>query len=246
VAGDWIKVEHATLDKPEVAYFAELLGMNVDEALGILLRFWVWLDRNARNGCVTHVTQMSLDKTMHCEGFTGALVTVKWVELDTDACTLHVPNFERHNENSSKTRTSNAERQARYRDKHRNKSNAISNVTSNAVTLPEKRREDKELKSIGRFTPDCSPGFQRFWAAYPNHSNRRKNRAACVVLWNRLSLESKADLVVGHVEAMKRTKSWQPSPNGESFEPEAERYLRKRNWEDGMPELLSATKRPSM
>jgi len=142
MAGDWIKVEHATLDKPEVGYFAEMLGVKADEALGILLRFWVWLDRNARNGCVTHVTQQSLDTTMHCPGFSSSIVTVGWAEMDSATNTLRVPNFERHNETPAKTRSSNAERQAKYRAKQRNESNVTRNVTSVTEPLPEKRREE--------------------------------------------------------------------------------------------------------
>ena len=46
MAGDWIKVEHATMDKPEVLRIADLLGVSRREAIGILFDFWVWLDRN--------------------------------------------------------------------------------------------------------------------------------------------------------------------------------------------------------
>lgn len=143
MAGDWIKVEHATLDKPEVSLFSELLGVPVDQGVGILVRFWVWLDRNARNGTVTHVTPSVMDTVMHCPGFAGAMLAVGWVKFDEALRTMTVPNFERHNETPAKTRSSNAERQARFRERHRN-------VTGVTEPLPEKRREeiDTSLRSV--------------------------------------------------------------------------------------------------
>lgn len=102
-----------------------------------------------------------------------------------------------------------------------------------------KRREVKgrEEKSREPRSP-APPGFLAFWAAYPN-LGRRKNKATCLALWNSRGLEAEAAAIVAHVEGMKRTAEWCPDSAGDHFEPEAERYLRKRNWEDGLPDSVS-------
>lgn len=237
MAGDWIKVEHATLDKPEVAYLSELLSVKVDEGLGILLRFWVWLDRNARNGCVTHVTQMSIDTTMHCPGFSAAIVTVGWAEIDEETRTLRVPNFARHNETPAKTRSSNADRQARYRDKRRNESNVTRNVTGVTTALPEKRREEKkEHNNIV-----WPPGFLNFWQSYPA-TRRRVAKRACLQAWVKGQCESMVGDVVAHVKAMRDTAQWR-----DGYEPAPLTYLNQRRWEDGPPVAAEQKMRgPSM
>ena len=82
MAGDWIKLETATPDKPEVHRIADLLGVTADDALGKLARFWIWVDRNVRNGHVTHVYARPLESMMHCAGFVAAMVDVGWLLLD--------------------------------------------------------------------------------------------------------------------------------------------------------------------
>jgi len=69
VAGDWIKVEQATLHKVEVLRMAELLGIDRRQMLGLLLDFWSWLDNNARTDSVPNLSRLSLDSVLHCPGF---------------------------------------------------------------------------------------------------------------------------------------------------------------------------------
>ena len=38
MAGDWIKVEHTTPDKPEVVKLADMIGIDQDAVVGKLLR----------------------------------------------------------------------------------------------------------------------------------------------------------------------------------------------------------------
>jgi hypothetical protein len=134
MAGDWIKVEHATLEKPEVALFAELLNVPVAHGIGLLVEFWVWLDRNSRNGHVTHVTRLSIDTVMHTPGFGGALEAVGWLTFDNDARIAYVPNFDRHNSSSAKTRANGAKRQEKYRNA------SVTPARDKSVTREEKRR----------------------------------------------------------------------------------------------------------
>ncbi len=146
MAGDWIKVEHATLDKPEVIRIADLLGVPVEHAVGILLRFWVWVDRNMRNASVTHMYAKSLDTVTACAGFSGAMVSVGWAELDHDTGILTVPNIERHNGMPAKTRAL-----------ARNRAQSFRNASVTETELPEKRREEKRSTTTLSGKPDLTP-----------------------------------------------------------------------------------------
>ena len=131
MAGDWIKLEHATPNKPEVYRFADLLGVEPDHGLGILVRFWIWLDRNSRDGSVTHVFAKPLEKLMHCPGFVAAMIDIGWLEMDEKTGRITVPNHDRHNGNPAKSRALARDRMQRLR---------YDSVTQDAS--PEKRREE--------------------------------------------------------------------------------------------------------
>jgi hypothetical protein len=132
MAGDWIKVEHATLDKPEVLRMAELLGIKRREMLGLLLDFFVWLDRNSCHGCVTHMSRMSLDDVTHMAGFSAALCDVGWASIDDITGIMTLKNWDRHNGNPAKTRALAKDRKVTQRSRKGH---------SNTVTREEKRRD---------------------------------------------------------------------------------------------------------
>lgn len=99
---------------------------------------------------------------------------------------------------------------------------------------PEGNGRDKEGKkentpSAGADTPIVPPGFIRFWDAWPR-SPRKVDKADCCKRWKRHGLESIADQIVEHVEAMCETDQWK-----RGFEPAPATYLNGRRWEDEMP-----------
>jgi len=168
MAGDWIKVEVATLDKPEVVRMAELLGVKRDEMLGILLRFWAWLDRSTGHGVVTHVSRLGLDDVLHVSGFSAALECVGWGFFDKEAVTLTVPNFDAHNGNPAKTRglAQKRKRNERSRSCH-----------DESVTREEKRRDisTTDVVDIKRnaLLEDVDPRIAKDWQAM-----RKQKKAA--------------------------------------------------------------------
>ncbi len=142
LAGDWIKLEHATLDKPEVARLADLLGITPDAALGLLFRFWVWLDRNSCNGHVTHVYARPLEIIMHCPGFVAAMADIGWLSVDENTGILTIPNPDRHSFEAAKSRALTRDRVKRSR-----------NVNVTPTPLPEKRREEVVPSASGLSDP---------------------------------------------------------------------------------------------
>lgn len=147
MAGDWIKFECATSEKPEIWAMAEELGIDPDAVVGKMLRVWAWFDQHTQEGNAPSVTKSLLDRCVGVTGFCKAVIKVGWM-LD-DGETLSLPNFDLHNGKTAKTRAQGAKRAASHKNKH--KSNAESNGDSVTTSLPkeEKKREDiKDKKTI--------------------------------------------------------------------------------------------------
>lgn len=144
MAGDWIKVEHTTLDKPEVVKLAGILGIDQDAVVGKLLRLWIWADQQSVSGNAITVTNSFLDRLVFCPGFAAGLVKVGW--LNGREGLLSIPNFDRHNGQSAKNRANTNRRVANSRKAHHERvaKTCNENVTLEPLQkpLPEKRRED--------------------------------------------------------------------------------------------------------
>ena len=140
MAGEWIKMEKATPDKPEVIAIASRLGIDPDAAFGKLFRVWCWFDSHTIDGNAVGVTFSFLDRIAGVTGFAEQMALAGW--LIENGSTLSLPNFEYHNGESAKKRAVTQKRVANHRDRVKRDSNA--DVTHGALpkALPEKRRED--------------------------------------------------------------------------------------------------------
>jgi len=142
MAGDWIKFEKATLDKPEVFEMAEMLGIDPDAVVGKLLRVWNWFDDQSHDGDAPVTVRALLDRYTGVTGFTQSMESVGWLRVDGK--TISLPNFERHNGQTAKNRALTAKRMA----KSRSKSDAKSDAPIVTPSSPEKRIEEKRLISV--------------------------------------------------------------------------------------------------
>jgi len=170
MAGDWIKLEHATLQKPEVHEIAEVMNLSRREAIGLLAEYFCWLDlhmADSRNGLVTHVSRKSVDEALHEPGFSAMLEQIGWAKFDDEKRTLTVTNWDRHNGKTAKSRALGQKRAQRFRN---------DSVTLEA--LPEKRREEKRLKTNTKASAltRCPPDFAisdrvKSWAVEKGHNH---------------------------------------------------------------------------
>lgn len=135
MAGDWIKVEHATPDKPEVGLMASMLKIDQDSVVGKLLRVWMWADKNSIDGNAVCVTFAFLDRLVSKRGFAKAMLAAGWLSGEENA--LVFPGFGRHNGTTAKARAETNRRVANHRE-------CNANVTEKPLPkpLPEKRREE--------------------------------------------------------------------------------------------------------
>lgn len=135
MAGDWIKLQKDTPDKPEVLAIATRLDIDPDAVVGKLVRIWSWFDTHTIDGNASSVTFSFLDRLTGVTGFAEQVAFVGWLEQDGHA--LRLPNFGYHNGKTAKTRALGKNRA----ENHRN--NAESNAESVTKPSPEKRREEK-------------------------------------------------------------------------------------------------------
>jgi hypothetical protein len=141
----WLKFEITTHDKPEVWQIAQQLNLDPDAVVGKLLRIWAWFDQQTTDGNAPSVTRALLDRYTGVTGFVSAMIAAGWM-TEADGV-ISLPNFERHNGQTAKTRAQTAKRVEKSR-----KSNAPCNArtVTPSVTpaLPDKRREEKNDKSL--------------------------------------------------------------------------------------------------
>lgn len=134
MAGDWIKFELTTLDKPEVCQIADFADIDPDAVVGKLMRVWGWFDQQTENGNAPSVSKKLLDRMVGVIGFCEHMKSVAWmIEIDG---VISLPHFDRHNGKTAKNRLLTAKRVANHKA-----GNGKSNATSVSDALP---KEDVE------------------------------------------------------------------------------------------------------
>ena len=134
MAGDWFKLEHATVDKPEIFQIAEALNIDPETVLTKIVRVWIWFDQHSIDGTAPVTLSALLNRAAGVTGFTKAMEDVGWLEKIKikGKDFLFLPNFERHVGESAKKRALTARRVAK--SKRKNAKSNDENVTK--VTPP--------------------------------------------------------------------------------------------------------------
>lgn len=236
MAGDWLKIEVALPQKPEVWQIAGILGIDPDAVVGKLLKVWAWFDAHTENGDAPGVTYVMVDAITGRNGFGEAMALCGW--LEQDGSILRLPHFDRHNGKTAKNRALTAKRMASLRHKSDAESDA-DNVTS-ASAREEKRREEKDqdqkppqppasggrgVRSARKLkaVPDESR-FAEFWQAYP----RKVAKPAAMKAWAGVAAEAEA--IIAGVRLWAGSVEWQK--DGGQFIPHPATFLNQRRWED--------------
>lgn len=113
MAGTWLKMRHDLEDAPEVRRIARATGVDRDAVVGKLFRLWSWFDRHSVAGRLEGLELADVDDRVDCPGFAEALVLAGW--LAESPAGLEIPNWERHNGDSAKTRALAQNRMLRSR-----------------------------------------------------------------------------------------------------------------------------------
>ncbi|EJM20193.1 hypothetical protein PMI21_01096 [Pseudomonas sp. GM18] len=134
MAGDWIKFELTTLDKPEVCQIADLADIDPDAVVGKLMRVWGWFDQQTETGNAPSVSKKLLDRLVGVSGFCDHMKSVAWM-IESDGV-ISLPHFDRHNGKTAKNRLLTAKRVANHKAV-----NGKSNAANVSGALP---KEDLE------------------------------------------------------------------------------------------------------
>lgn len=152
MAGDWLKVEICTPDKPEIFSIAAELDLDPDVVFARLFRFWVWADQQTE--CNAFVTQVcAVDHVVGVKGFADALQKVGWLVPTKQG--FELPNFNRHNGKTAKKRAQTLKRVKRNR-----------NADGVTKALPEKRREEKKSKPKEKFVAPTVDQVEQYSQEY--------------------------------------------------------------------------------
>jgi hypothetical protein len=147
MAGEWLKVELSTPDKPEILRMARILGIDKDAVFGKLIRVWGWFDRNSVDGRVDGVVADDIDSIALQIGFAEAMKSVHWINFDNDALWVTLSNFDRHNGQTAKQRALKNVRQSKWRANVDDDASTEASTEESSKRLPEKRREEKNIKT---------------------------------------------------------------------------------------------------
>jgi len=114
MAGDWIKIEHTLPTKPEVMQIADRLGIPDDQVVGLLVRFWSWVDANMSPECpVSYGTTERIGRLVLCENFADAMIEVGWLSVENSR--VLIPNYDHHLSQSAKRRGVESKKKKRQR-----------------------------------------------------------------------------------------------------------------------------------
>lgn len=224
--GDWIKMRTWIARDPKVIGIAAFLEAqpefvawmggtvtNRHVALCVtvtsLLQVWGVTRCDARvtgdDFVIDAATPKTIDSIAGVPCFGDAMRHVGWAVFDADKQTLTLPKFLRLNtSNDDNKKKSAAERQRRYREKHRNARDAERDVVSDVTVTPreEKRREENintppcaahtapngsddgvkpKTKTPPKPPPEPPVMFQKFWEVFP--SRRKKSKDEAIRAW---------------------------------------------------------------
>ena len=235
MVAEWIKVEKPTARKPEIFGIAKELGIPLDHAFGLCVRFWMWCDDQLTNGHADTVTLELLDDAFGMKGFASALLKVDWLSIRSGS--LEVPHFDRHLSESAKNRALSSRRKTKSRvaDRDNCHADSVTKTSSegererecntsdtHARGDPPKTRTTNPEKASDKTGDDLtflrgfSDEFLRWWECLP--VGMRSGQKACWDLWPKVIVDIQTKLPVSESAAIQhlidRTRLFATSPRG--------------------------------
>ena len=169
----WISV-HDNVIGGKLRKLAKEIGCSQNEALGLLIRLWLWGLNNAdKEGklieadmeAIADVLSVGLDKQYDSEDAVAALVETVWIDVIGEDIYIHDwTEWQMQWNKLKELQEQNAERQRRWRNKKREMANteAAQAVKSSPEEPKEPVKPKHEKKPSGYI-----PAFEEFWKSYP-------------------------------------------------------------------------------
>ena len=182
MAGDWIKMRHDLRDDPACLTMSDKTSDTLFGVVGRLHAFWSWADRHTSDGRIKNGSKQHVDALVDKQGFADAMVEVGWLVVDGN--NLIVPQFARHNGNSSKARSLESEAKRLRRSEQKPMSD---NVRQN-VRLEERREENTNKRSNERAQTPKNQAKGKYTDAFEDwyrHFPRKKAKGSAAKAFNR-------------------------------------------------------------
>lgn len=228
MAGDWLKMDSSTPEKPEVLAITARMGWDdPDTTVGKLFRVWRWFDQHTTDGNAPRVTSALLDRIAGVTGFAAAMQAEGWLVVSESG--LSLPKFDRHNGATAKARAQTAKRVASHRCNGEGNAESNADSVTGALAREEKRREERNTPPAPRGEPE---GFSTFWAEWPSN-DRKGGKAKCLDVWRKAKCEGQAMAILAHIRHLKTSDDWKRDAG--RYIPAPLVYLNQRRW-DGASE----------
>lgn len=169
----WISV-HDNVIGGKLRKLAKEIGCSQNEALGLLIRLWLWGLNNAdKEGklieadmeAIADVLSVGLDKQYDSEDAVAALVETEWIDVIGEDIYIHDwTEWQMQWNKLKELQEQNAERQRRWRNKKREMANTEAAQAIKAT--PEEPKEPVKPKHEKK-PSGYIPAFEEFWKSYP-------------------------------------------------------------------------------
>lgn len=178
----WISV-HEQVMGGKLRNLAKEIGCSQNEALGLLIRLWLWGISNAskegyivgaEKADVADVLNIGIDKRYDPETVVEAMVETGWIDIEDG---LYIHDWEEWQEQWYKAvglREKDAARKREERKKsrtHTEPDRQAMRRTEPETSIVPAGREAPEHKQE-KATPERTPAFEEFWSVYPRKEGK--------------------------------------------------------------------------
>lgn len=232
----WISV-HEQLLGGKLRRLAKAIGCSQNEALGLLIRLWLWGINNAdKDGMIIEVDRKDLAEILNVGSDSrydsgkavDALVDTNWIDVDKDGMFIHDwGEWQEQWYKAIDVRQKNAERKRLERERKREERKQEEHH-SRKIAVEEEKRMEAVIKNPNPTTShEESPkkqsgngyttGFEEFWSVYPKKVGKgdayKKYKARLNDGWSPQELKTAAQNYVAKCERERTDKKYIKHPN---------------------------------
>ena len=179
----WISV-HEQVIGAKLRNFAKKLGCSQNEALGLLVRFWLWGIHNANaDGLIESATKedvandalnAGIDRRYQALDAVEAMIDTGWIDFQDGCLCIHDwKEWQKQWYKVMKTRNYDNERKARQRNQRNEQQEQSGGRECAAEAAPEKGDSPEAAPPPAKKAKKEYPtGFEAFWEAYPRKTGK--------------------------------------------------------------------------
>ena len=175
----WINVEQKLIGK-KLRNFQKTLGCSQNEAIGLLIRFWLWgIDNAEMDGLLTGADESDIIDVL-AVGMSGELspaqvvtVMIECGWIDRKGNNLYIHDWEewrKYYNDYMRKKQANAERQRRFYHSHKGKVEQGAEPAEKCADSPV--QGGKADEGINKRVKEYPANFAEFWESYPRHDDK--------------------------------------------------------------------------